>query len=663
VQIRYRVTDWQWVVGAEPPLLHVPGPGPFLDRVRIGRVLLNAPKIGPGLDTSEQAQDNFPSELHPEIPLSAGEHFRPTTDRFGTADFSMAREIARYPMHRIVGDSIFVRAEDVRYASGVTTIEWYGAIVSGPHAGKAPAPWSVGSNGFFRVPADTVKRNGYIVENHFFVDLDDDYLRGGDVLHYFWLAEDTQGGVSSFPTGLTRVPDSIEEAYAATGGLLEVSILPSIDWDPTYLARIAADPHGKLKPTPQEVAGSRQTNCILYCQMVNPTRRTGDAQRTSFMYTLDRLGYRGHYDVYDRMGATNCYNNNHLGSRASVEQAEGYQLIIYDTGNRSVRLLPDGRDNCEGVEVDQIGWFRDWLTQAGSSDAGFATLWILGSDVMEEEWWRRQSRWHTPNNLFSDYFGVDFVDATQRVNINPDVAGQTEFFFDVGSESRHVDFEADRYSLNGGCRSQPDPIPPWSSEPPTSTIRRYDALVAVGSGVETHRYSDPWTGALGDAALVMNSSTSANWNTIFQSHPWVDIVTPSGQEPSTVKPRETLLTKILGAVLPTECLQSPVATDALGDGLPDTPQVTALHGNVPNPLNPTTTIRFDLARDGHVELRIYNVSGRLVRTLVNGPMERERHQLVWDGMDNSGVPVSSGIYFYRLETAGFRDTRKMAVLR
>ena len=123
---------------------------------------------------------------------------------------------------------------------------------------------------------------------------------------------------------------------------------------------------------------------------------------------------------------------------------------------------------------------------------------------------------------------------------------------------------------------------------------------------------------------------------------------------------------ILGAVLPVDCqqVQDPT-TDVEGrnDQLDALPKVTALYQNVPNPFNPVTTIHFDLARDMQVQLRIYNVSGRLVRTLANGPMERKRHQLVWDGLDDAGVPVSSGIYFYRLEAGNFRDTRKMVVLR
>ncbi len=86
--------------------------------------------------------------------------------------------------------------------------------------------------------------------------MDDSYFRGGDVLHYFWQASDALGGVTSWPAGLDRAPASIADAQEATGGLLEVSFLPAIDWDPDFLERIAADPHGKLEPTAAEIAGS-----------------------------------------------------------------------------------------------------------------------------------------------------------------------------------------------------------------------------------------------------------------------------------------------------------------------------------------------------------------------------------------------------------------------
>jgi hypothetical protein len=99
----------------------------------------------------------------------------------------------------------------------------------------------------------------------------------------------------------------------------------------------------------------------------------------------------------------------------------------------------------------------------------------------------------------------------------------------------------------------------------------------------------------------------------------------------------------------------------IGDDRP--PELFALHQNIPNPFNPTTTIRFDTAREGHVELRIFDVAGRLVRTLVNGELPRARHSFTWDGRDTGGKPVASGMYFYKLEAGDYRETRKMILLK
>jgi hypothetical protein len=96
---------------------------------------------------------------------------------------------------------------------------------------------------------------------------------------------------------------------------------------------------------------------------------------------------------------------------------------------------------------------------------------------------------------------------------------------------------------------------------------------------------------------------------------------------------------------------------------PVVPEHPALFQNAPNPFNPTTTIRFDTAEPGPVELRIYDVSGRLVRTLINRDLPPARHETVWDGRSDSGVPVASGVYFYRLVTREYRATKKMLMLK
>jgi aminopeptidase N len=83
-----------------------------------------------------------------------------------------------------------------------------------------------------------------------------------------------------------------------------------------------------------------------------------------------------------------------------------------------------------------------------------------------------------------------------------------------------------------------------------------------------------------------------------------------------------------------------------------------LYQNYPNPFNSTTTIEYDLPNDTKVLLRIYNVLGQKVRTLANEYQTSGNKSVVWDGTDNSAKPVSSGLYFYMLETAKFTEAKK-----
>ena len=99
--------------------------------------------------------------------------------------------------------------------------------------------------------------------------------------------------------------------------------------------------------------------------------------------------------------------------------------------------------------------------------------------------------------------------------------------------------------------------------------------------------------------------------------------------------------------------------------LQSTPREFALHQNFPNPFNPDTTIKYDLAESADVTLQIYNVLGQVVRTLVASEVQNAgRYQIRWNGMDDRGVPVSSGIYFYQIAADGkFSDVRKLMLLK
>jgi hypothetical protein len=85
--------------------------------------------------------------------------------------------------------------------------------------------------------------------------------------------------------------------------------------------------------------------------------------------------------------------------------------------------------------------------------------------------------------------------------------------------------------------------------------------------------------------------------------------------------------------------------------------------NYPNPFNPSTTIAFSLGRMASVDLTIYDVKGSRVRELVKGKKEAGVYRVAWDGADQRGTRVASGVYFYRLTTPSFQSTRKMVLLR
>jgi C1A family cysteine protease len=102
--------------------------------------------------------------------------------------------------------------------------------------------------------------------------------------------------------------------------------------------------------------------------------------------------------------------------------------------------------------------------------------------------------------------------------------------------------------------------------------------------------------------------------------------------------------------------------DITGDEVPDV-TTFALAQNYPNPFNPYTEIKYEIPASCRVRLKIFDVSGRLIRTLVDGHREKGRHSELWDGREENGRPVASGIYFYRLETGRYSETKRMVLLR
>lgn len=88
-----------------------------------------------------------------------------------------------------------------------------------------------------------------------------------------------------------------------------------------------------------------------------------------------------------------------------------------------------------------------------------------------------------------------------------------------------------------------------------------------------------------------------------------------------------------------------------------------LYPAYPNPFNPSTMIQFELPQNEHVRLTIYDISGRAIRTLTNAPLTASHYEVIWNGKNDQGQHVSTGIYFARMEARSFSKTIKMMYLK
>ena len=111
--------------------------------------------------------------------------------------------------------------------------------------------------------------------------------------------------------------------------------------------------------------------------------------------------------------------------------------------------------------------------------------------------------------------------------------------------------------------------------------------------------------------------------------------------------------------------QGPTGIGSEGPGDPGPPRAFSLSQNCPNPFNPTTTIevRIPEGPPARTSLAVYDLRGRLVRTLASGDLPAGTYRFAWNGEDDRGVPLPSGAYLYSLRNGGRRITRKMTLLK
>jgi flagellar hook assembly protein FlgD len=116
-------------------------------------------------------------------------------------------------------------------------------------------------------------------------------------------------------------------------------------------------------------------------------------------------------------------------------------------------------------------------------------------------------------------------------------------------------------------------------------------------------------------------------------------------------------------VIDNVCVTAHEVAVGISDKINAIPQEYALYQNFPNPFNPITTIKYDLKQKTNVKITIYDLLGKEIRTLVNARQEAGHKTVTWDGSNNIGVQVASGIYIYRISTEEFTQTKKMVLMK
>ncbi len=155
--------------------------------------------------------------------------------------------------------------------------------------------------------------------------------------------------------------------------------------------------------------------------------------------------------------------------------------------------------------------------------------------------------------------------------------------------------------------------------------------------------NDPYPGSLD--RRIFNGSSTPNSHSYAETETYVAVEDISNS----------------GPIMTCDFFVSPADVgEELTENLPSNYE---LKQNYPNPFNPITEIEYFVPQDGHIKLEIFNVLGQKTQTLVDQEQKRGIYTITWDGTNQQGSPVSSGIYFYQLSTEGFEKTNKMILLK
>jgi len=318
---------------------------------------------------------------------------------------------------------------------------------------------------------------------------------------------------------------------------------------------------------------------------------------------------------------------NSLGSRALLSHLlAAYGYMIWDSGDLSSGTILSSEN--PGDKSDDITLLVSWLDNL--EDYYHPGLIIMGDNVATD-----LNQYSDGQVLMEDWFGTELVHSsfyemtggyTGGGIVNPLVSGVSG-----------MSFEGMEFYLSGGC-----PV-----------IDDFDVLRPVDHGIRALDY--PEYGDSSACAAVLATRTNSHGRDVYTE--WIGFSFMRIRNSGGYYPiRNAFLNYAFR-----HWLVGPAPTGNITDV--EVPAVTTLAAVYPNPFNPVTRVSFSLKAKGHVSMRVYDVSGRLVRVLVDEVREAGAYEVVWDGANDRGRATTSGIYFCRMEADDYQRTVKMVLLR
>ena len=605
-------------------------PAPMFDDIRFYKFRVGG--ISMSTRTIDLAQDGFP--VNGSIDAS-------TAAARGALDvrFDMARDVSSGDV-LAPGDSVVINAQPVIPGTTIQQIVMKWALLQNPlfsDPGNRVQPArpvdsnfasAVDGSGRTIWTGDVLVQNsttalGNPVNGVYFGDLPDiDFLYPGDILHYYFEATDSDGRVSTLPGN--------------TDGFGVWDANRQSDFTRTYTVRAL--------PTITDAAGA-QPSILLYNDF---GRRGGEAE---FVSAFNQLAlFEGvQWDSYTTQGPSSGVSNgigsagvtgpiadgdtpaagNRRGHGANQQQLDGYSTIIYLSGNLNTQLISDGSDVGQNDKSPDILTLTGWKNLAGQRNTVYFGDFI-GSALVNDSPVEGQA-------YVTNVMGISVVSS----NVRSEIGGQTApVVRPTGTVAAFVtDFIA-----YGGCFG----------------INQFDSIRAGGASVVGHGFVNP-----ANNTVYPDIAASTVFDRLAGLDRKVDIVFPYGdlyiydnvsRAPVGASTRTILLEEILSYL--GESVPGPgpaVAAPALR---------AASLSLFPNPFNPKTTVQFALPKAGmDATVKVFNVRGELVKTLHSGVATSADLNLEWNGTDERGSSVASGLYLVKAVTEGFSDTKKAVLVK